>query len=296
MPCNVSIELEALKRQGGSQGPAGPQGEPGPQGPKGDKGDPGDQGPAGADGEQGLPGEQGPQGIQGPPGLDGAQGPQGIPGQDGAQGPAGQDGAQGLQGEQGPQGIQGPPGQDGANGQGVPTGGTTGQVLTKTSNADFATSWQSPSSGSDPWTYVRLGSDFSATASTAQNVTGFSFTPAANTRYEFEAMLMTRTATATVGPRPGLAWPTGMSDGVASIRQTSAAGTEVQQHGNIAGAILAPVGGLPTTTGSWPASIRGMVVAGASPSGAVQVQLASETAGTAVTIKANSFLRYRTFS
>jgi hypothetical protein len=35
------------------------------------------------------------------------------------------------------------------------------------------------------------------------------------------------------------------------------------------------------------------VVAGASPSGTVKVQLASETAGTTVTIKAGSYLRYR---
>lgn len=42
-------------------------------------------------------------------------------------------------------GPQGPPG---TNGQGVPTGGTTGQVLTKTSTADYATNWQTPTGGS----------------------------------------------------------------------------------------------------------------------------------------------------
>ena len=58
---------------------------------------------------------------------------------------------------------------------------------------------------------------------------------------------------------------------------------------------VAQSGGLPTTTGSIPANITGMVVAGASPSGTVKVQLASETAGTTVTIKAGSFLKYRTY-
>jgi hypothetical protein len=56
----------------------------------------------------------------------------------GPQGPAG------PTGPQGPQGIQGP---TGTNGQGVPTGGTTGQVLAKTSNTDYATGWTTPSAG-----------------------------------------------------------------------------------------------------------------------------------------------------
>ena len=37
---------------------------------------------------------------------------------------------------------------DGTNGQGVPASGTTGQVLTKASNADYDTTWTTPSGGS----------------------------------------------------------------------------------------------------------------------------------------------------
>ncbi len=147
--------------------------------------------------------------------------------------------------------------------------------------------------GSDPWTHVKLTSDFVTSSATAVNVTGLAFTPAANKNYEFRVELLCRTATATVGPRPGLSWPTGLTDGVASLDCTSAAGTRVMQNGNIAGAILGPVGGLPTTTGSWPAWIEGWLLAGATPSGNVQVQLASETAGTNVTIKAGSCLSWR---
>lgn len=44
----------------------------------------------------------------------------------------------GLQGPQGPQGTQGA---DGEDGQGVPVGGTTGQVLKKKTNTDFDTEW-----------------------------------------------------------------------------------------------------------------------------------------------------------
>jgi hypothetical protein len=43
--------------------------------------------------------------------------------------------------------IKGEPGATGATGPGVHPGGATGQVLTKTSAADFDTGWQTPASG-----------------------------------------------------------------------------------------------------------------------------------------------------
>lgn len=148
---------------------------------------------------------------------------------------------------------------------------------------------------SDPWTYVTVngGSDFTTTSGTAVDVTGLAFTPAANTTYEFEAQLMLRTATATVNPRAGLAWATGLTDGIGNIDQSQTATTILMARGNISAALLIAVGGLPNTTQSWPATIWGFVRAGASPSGTVRVQLASETAGTVVRVVANSFLKYR---
>ena len=148
--------------------------------------------------------------------------------------------------------------------------------------------------GSDPWTYLRLTVDFTTTSSTAVDITGLGFTPIANTRYEFVGRLMVRTATATVGPRPGVAWATGLTDGVAFVQQTSSATANVFANGNITATVLAPVGGVPTTTGSWPALIEGMAVAGAGPSGNIRLVLASETNGTTVRAVAGSFLKYRT--
>jgi hypothetical protein len=40
--------------------------------------------------------------------------------------------------------IKGPAGPAGAAGPGVPAGGTTGQILTKTSGTDYATRWADP--------------------------------------------------------------------------------------------------------------------------------------------------------
>ena len=139
-------------------GPQGPKGDVGPQGPKGDTG------PAGP---------QGPQGIQGPKGDTGATGPQGQQGEQGPRGEKGETGEQGPQGETGPTGQTGPAGApgisptvtvidiegghrvtitdtdgphsidvlNGEDGHGIPTGGTAGQVLEKTSGADYAVSW-----------------------------------------------------------------------------------------------------------------------------------------------------------
>jgi hypothetical protein len=104
-----------------------------------------------------------------------------------------------------------------------------------------------------------------------------------------------RTATATVNPRPGFAWPTGMTDGVMSIDTAQSATAQLTTRGNIGAALLVAVGGLPNTTQSWPAFLYGACLAGASPSGTLRVQLASETAGTSVTMKAGSYLRYRTY-
>jgi hypothetical protein len=101
-------------------------------------GPPGPTGPAGATGSQGPAGSTGP---AGPTGSTGPQGPQGNPGATGSQGPAGSSGATGPTGPTGSTGAAGP------TGPGVAAGGTTGQVLTKTSGTDYATNWQTPAAG-----------------------------------------------------------------------------------------------------------------------------------------------------
>jgi hypothetical protein len=86
-------------------------------------------------------------GTTGPAGPTGATGATGAPGATGATGPPGADGDDGATGPPGATGPTGPTGATGAAGAGVATGGTTGQVLTKTSATDYATNWQTPSGG-----------------------------------------------------------------------------------------------------------------------------------------------------
>lgn len=60
----------------------------------------------------------------------------GIQGPPGQQGPAGRDGTDGAPGAKGDIGPQGPAG------QGVPTGGTAGQILVKKSGINYDTEWK----------------------------------------------------------------------------------------------------------------------------------------------------------
>jgi hypothetical protein len=89
-------------------------------------------------GPQGDTGEQGPQGQQG---IQGVPGPQGIQGAKGDTGATGSQGIQGIQGPKGDTGAAGTNGTNGTNGQGVPTGGTAGQVLAKIDSTNYNTQW-----------------------------------------------------------------------------------------------------------------------------------------------------------
>lgn len=122
---------------------------------------------------EGLPGPAGPAGPAGDPG------PQGIPGV-GETGPAG---------PAGPAGPTGPAGADGADGVGVPAGGTTGQVLTKTSSTDYATEWATPAAGG-AWTYaIKPESTARASTTTLAMDPHLVLPVAANTKYTFVARI-----------------------------------------------------------------------------------------------------------
>ena len=142
--------IQGIQGEVGAEGPSGtgPQGDQGIQGIQGEVGSQGVSGDQGIQGIQGDQGIQGIQGIQGDQGVSGDKGDTGLTGDTGSQGVSGDQGIQGdtgSQGVSGDQGIQGETGLTGDTGVGVPSGGTTGQVLLKTDNTDYNTEWGSAS-------------------------------------------------------------------------------------------------------------------------------------------------------
>jgi hypothetical protein len=191
----------------GPTGPAGADGATGPEGPQGIQGEPGTNGTNGlngadgADGADGATGPEGPAGPTGPAGADGATGPAGADGADGLDGatgpegpagptgPAGADGADGATGPAGADGADGATGPagadgaDGADGQGVPTGGTAGQVLAKIDGTDYNTEWvaQTGGGGGTPDSGLMVNVADTLTTATVYNSAGTVYSSWTNT-------------------------------------------------------------------------------------------------------------------
>lgn len=132
----------------GVQGPLGDPGATGAQGPQGDAGATGATGAAGADGNTIHSGSGAPSsglGVDGDFYIDTAASTIYGPKTAGAWGSStsiiGPTGATGATGSTGATGAAGADGADGADGQGVPVGGSAGQVLAKIDGTDYNTQW-----------------------------------------------------------------------------------------------------------------------------------------------------------
>ena len=143
------------------------------------------------------------------------------------------------------------------------------------------------------WTHRRLGVDVLTTLATPQAVGELFFTPAADLTYQFKAWLMVRTTNVVVGPQPGITLPTGLLDGAWSGRGPTSNVASVERHEGLDDGVVA-ISGLPLTTKSYLATIEGLIVAGATPAGNLQITIQTALAGTEVRVVAGSALRYRT--
>lgn len=148
-----------------------------------------------------------------------------------------------------------------------------------------------------PWTYVVLANDFSTTNSANTNVTNFSFTPASSKKYIIEMFFLLRSPNnIAVGPRPGITWPTaGISDNAATLSAADSATTTVFRHWGQPNTQNTAVTAVLSSTYSYPAWGTAILIMTTGATGAFQITLASETNGTSVTMKANSYFRYREF-
>ena len=182
--------LPQMKGERGSIGPRGEKGYTGDRGPQGVQGIKGERGDRGLEGKQGLSGRDGQDGRDGRDGEDGLAGPQGPKGLDGATilyGTTRPEDSQGKNGDlffetptgsvyikeggvwmwktslQGPSGMAGPTGPAGV---GVPSGGSSGQVLAKASGSDYDTEWITGGGGGGSTTLDGLNdTDITAVAS-----------------------------------------------------------------------------------------------------------------------------------
>lgn len=151
-------------------------------------------------------------------------------------------------------------------------------------------------SGSDPWTYVVLESDFTISTTANNVITGLEFTLAADQRYHIEGYYLLQTATTTTGARPGIAWPGGYADGASYTQAPNSATAVAMQNGSpVTGTANAASTGLPVINRSYSGQMQAILIMGASPSSTFRITLASETAAVNVTMRAGSFIRYRTY-
>jgi hypothetical protein len=171
------------------------------------------------------------------------------------------------------------------------TGAVSGDVLAY----DGVDAWLpvAASGGSDPWTTVKLASDFASTTITQVAVTGWTFTPAANKTYEFQVRALGVPGSAITGLRPGYLGGMGgtIACGAEVLAPTAANATTLR---NLFGTNLqASSSAQPVAVEPHLIQINGLIISGATPSGSLEIGLATETATIPATFKAGSFFRYR---
>lgn len=151
--------------------------------------------------------------------------------------------------------------------------------------------------GVDPWTRIKLTTDFVNGTTTFNTITGMSFTPAANTDWLLEAFLLLQTPATANLPRLGLNVAAGQQYGSAMIEYPTSGTAKSTTNGwwttglaNIQMAVgTAPVAGQPYLGYLWATGRQG-----ATP-GAINIQLAAETAAANAAIaKAGSHMRWMT--
>lgn len=142
----------------------------------------------------------------------------------------------------------------------------------------------------DPWTTLKLASDVVHSTVAAVDLATLGFTPAANKTYEIRASLLVLAAAATTGVKLALAFPTGITGAYNIIIPVTATTTQ-DLYGSTSGVLTATTAGLTTLV---KATLEATLIVATAGSGNVRPQLASEVAASAVTVKAGSWLQYRT--
>jgi len=156
------------------------------------------------------------------------------------------------------------------------------------------------SSQADPWTYVTLGSDFTTTSTSFTNITNLKFTPSISTKYQIEIFLLVSCNSTAMNPVPSISWPTSLTTGACNLSFVGATSTtqtwEALANGSSTSA--APTT-YPLAGTVYLAEGKAVIVCDGSTSGDFQVQIkaaSGDGSSETITVKTNSFLRYRTYT
>jgi hypothetical protein len=152
---------------------------------------------------------------------------------------------------------------------------------------------ENPVSSNDLWIVVKLGTDFTSSLTANTPVPGFKFTPAPNKTYLIFGYFLLRTATKTVGARPGVTWPLNLTDAIMRMEASNSLTASAVRTWGAQTTQNAASTGLATTTNSHWGSLDGIMITAANTTGDFQITLATETAGTNVTMKGESLIMYR---
>lgn len=162
------------------------------------------------------------------------------------------------------------------------------------------------SSGSDPWTVVKIAADYTNATVTFANVTdgttALTFTPPANTDWELEGRILIETTTIANLPRVGVLIVAGAARGYGAVNLWQAGATaaaSVHANGgwrdaNGVTVVQIAAGGVLAANVPYECEVIMSGRSGATPT-AISIQMAAETAAANVCfVKRGSFIRYRT--
>lgn len=126
------------------------------------------------------------------------------------------------------------------------------------------------------WHYLILSSDFTTSSTSPVDIPGLAFTPLASSTTIVEGVLLVSSSSTTLGVKPGVAWPSGLSYGAAKVTMTNGANTDVQINVTYNTAGNAPGTDMPTADNPYIAEVLSTFKVSSTPAGQFKLTVATE--------------------
>lgn len=146
-----------------------------------------------------------------------------------------------------------------------------------------------------PWTYIRQASNQANSTTTLADLTGMTLgTSLAAGTYEIEAKFMYSSAAATTALYMSLVYPAQVDPAISW--EIAEGGFNYSVYHVVSSAVLAGGAASPAANKNVFARLDGFFTVSGAMASAMKIQFRSEVAGSAVTVKPPSFIRYRRLS